>query len=134
MRRETHTMEHISQSIISALRHAGVTRCYTVPCDLVWLLKTMEDTPGMQVVSVRHESSAAFMAEADARLSGTPAVVVVGRSVGATNASNGIHTALTSSTPMLVLVNDVDTSHAAFDAFQKMDLRTFFAPITCAVK
>lgn len=123
-------LENVSKAMIEAMMQAGVTRCYTVPCDLVWLLKPMEDTPGFQLISVRHESSATFMADADARLTGKPAAVIVGRSVGATNASNGVDTARDASMPMLVLINDVDTSHQRFEAFQKMDLNAFYTPIT----
>ena len=123
-------MEDIGKSVVAALLHAGVERCYTVPCDLVWLLKAIEAEPRLTLISVRHESSAAYMAEADAKLTGLPAVVITGRSVGATNASNGVETARDGSIPMLILMNDVETANVHRESFQKMDLTAFYRPIT----
>lgn len=123
-------MQDLGTAVVQALVHAGVKRCYTVPCDLVWLLKAIEAEPRLQLISVRHESSAAFMAEADAKLTGVPGVVITGRSVGATNASNGVETAREGSVPMLILMNDVETASVNREAFQKTDLMAFYRPIT----
>jgi acetolactate synthase-1/2/3 large subunit len=125
-------MEDLGKMAAEAIAAAGVRRCYTVPAEVVWLLDAIEAHPALSLISVRHESSAAFMAEADAKLTGTPTVLLTGRSPGATNASNGVHSALDSSTPVLVLLSDTDTRHARREAFQQLDLMAFYAPITKA--
>jgi acetolactate synthase-1/2/3 large subunit len=125
-------MEALGKVAAQAIAAAGVRRCYTVPAEVVWLLDAIEAHPALSLISARHESSAAFMAEADAKLTGIPTVLLTGRSPGATNASNGVHSALDSSTPMLVLLSDTDTRHARREAFQQLDLMAFYAPITKA--
>jgi acetolactate synthase-1/2/3 large subunit len=123
-------MNELALQSLACLRAHGVKRVYTVPCDLIWLLQSIEEAPDLQLLSVRHESSAAFMADADARLAGTPAIIVVGRSVGLANASNGIETARDASTPMVVVVLDTDRSRPHLECFQRLDIATFCRPIS----
>src|SRR3712207_9310046 len=60
---------------VEVLARAGVRRFYTVPGEsFLEILDAAEQHPGVWLVSTRHESAAAFMAEADARLNGVPAV------------------------------------------------------------
>jgi acetolactate synthase-1/2/3 large subunit len=84
----------------------------------------------MRLISTRHESGAAFMAEADAKLTGRPAVALATRGPGAANLSIGVQTAFEDSTPMLVLLGDVETDFAHRGAFQEVDLAAFYRPIT----
>jgi acetolactate synthase-1/2/3 large subunit len=125
-------MAELGEMVAAAIAAAGVKRCYTVPAEVTWLLNAIEAHPDLSLISVRHETSASFMAEADAKLTGVPAVVLSGRSPGATNASNGVDSARDSSTPMLVLLSDTDTRHMRREAFQQLDLMAFYAPITKA--
>jgi acetolactate synthase-1/2/3 large subunit len=125
-------MAELGEMVAAAIAAAGVKRCYTVPAEVTWLLNALEAHPDLSLIGVRHESSAAFMAEADAKLTGVPAVMLSGRSPGATNASNGVDSARDSSTPMLVLLSDTDTRHMRREAFQQLDLAAFYAPITKA--
>jgi acetolactate synthase-1/2/3 large subunit len=125
-------MADLGEMVAQAIAAAGVRRCYTVPAEMVWLLNALDRHPDLSLIGVRHESSAAFMAEADAKLTGVPAVLLSGRSPGATNASNGVDSAKDSSTPMLVLLSDTDARHTGREAFQQLDLMAFYAPITKA--
>ena len=63
---------------------------------------------GIRVVATRHEGGAAFMAEAHGQLTGRPAVCLGTRAVGASNLAIGIHTARQDSTPMFVVVGQVE--------------------------
>ena len=113
------------------LARAGVRRLYTVPGEsFLEILDAAEVHPGLSLVSTRHESGAAFMAEADGKLTGTPAVAMATRGVGASNLAIGVHTARQDSTPMLVLVGQVETDLLGREAFQEVDLVGFYAPIT----
>ena len=70
------------------------------------------------------------MAEAEAKLTGIPGVVMATRAVGAANLAVGVHTAYQDSTPMLVLLGQVETAFAGREAFQEVDLPDFYRQIT----
>jgi len=113
------------------LARAGVRRLYTVPGEsFLEILDASERHPDLALISTRHESGASFMAEADAKLTGTPAVAMATRGVGASNLAIGVHTARQDSTPMLVLLGQVETDFLGREAFQEVDLSAFYAPIT----
>jgi acetolactate synthase-1/2/3 large subunit len=119
------------EAIIDILQAAGVRRMYAVPGEsFLEVLDAADRRPDFMLISTRHESGAAFMAEADAKITGIPAVAAATRGVGAANLSIGVHTAMQDSTPMVVLVGHVDTAHLGFEAFQEIDLAAFYAPIT----
>src|SRR5215210_1840450 len=89
---------------VEVLARAGVRRFYTVPGEsFLEVLDAVEQHPELSLVSTRHESGASFMAEADAKLTGVPAMAMATRGVGASNMSIGVHTARQDSTPMVVL-------------------------------
>ncbi len=116
---------------VEILARAGVRRFYTVPGEsFLEVLDAAEQHPGLSLVSTRHESGAAFMAEADAKLTGMPAVAMATRGVGASNLAIGVHTARQDSTPMVVLLGQVETPFLGREAFQEVDLDVFYAPIT----
>jgi acetolactate synthase I/II/III large subunit len=113
------------------LARAGVRRLYTVPGEsFLEVLDAAEAHPGLSLISTRHEAGAGFMAEADGKLTGTPAVAMATRGVGASNLAIGVHTARQDSTPMLVLLGQVETDFLGREAFQEVDLAGFYAPIT----
>ena len=113
------------------LARAGVKRLYTVPGEsFLEILDAAERHPDLALISTRHESGASFMAEADAKLTGMPAVAMATRGVGASNLAIGVHTAMQDSSPMLVLLGQVETDFLGREAFQEVDLPAFYAPIT----
>jgi acetolactate synthase I/II/III large subunit len=110
---------------------AGVMRLYTVPGEsFLEILDAAEEHPGLDLISTRHESGASFMAEAEGKLTGRPAVAMATRGVGASNLAIGVHTARQDSTPMLVLLGQVETDFLGREAFQEVDLGAYYAPIT----
>jgi acetolactate synthase-1/2/3 large subunit len=116
---------------VEALARAGVRRFYTVPGEsFLEILDAVEQHPKLSLVSTRHESGASFMAEADAKLTGVPAVAMATRGVGASNLAIGVHTARQDSTPMVVVLGQVETPFLGREAFQEVDLAAFYAPIT----
>ena len=120
-----------SSVAVGVMAGAGIRRFYTVPGEsFLGLLDAVETHPELSLISTRHESGAAFMAEADAKLTGVPAVVMATRGVGASNLAIGVHTAKQDSTPMLVLLGQVETSFLGQEAFQEVDLPNFYAEIT----
>jgi len=116
---------------VEVLARAGVRRLYTVPGEsFLEILDAAESHPDLSLISTRHESGAAFMAESDGKLTGTPAVALATRGVGASNLAIGVHTARQDSTPMLILLGQVETDFLGREAFQEVDLAAFYTPIT----
>lgn len=121
----------VADAIAELLVASGVERIYTVPGEsFLPLLDAFGRHPRLRVVSTRHESGAAFMAEADAKLTGIPAVVMSTRGVGAANLSIGLHTARQDSTPMLAMIGQVETEYLGNEAFQEVDLPAFLAEVS----
>jgi acetolactate synthase-1/2/3 large subunit len=121
----------VSAIVVDLLKEAGVRRCYTVPGEsFLEILDAVEQHAGLSLISARHESGASFMAEADAKLTGVPAVAMATRGVGASNLAIGVHTARQDSTPMVVLLGQVETTFLGREAFQEVDLPDFYRQIT----
>jgi acetolactate synthase-1/2/3 large subunit len=117
--------------VVEFLASAGVRRFYTVPGEsFLEIIDAVDRHPDLRLISTRHESGAAFMADADARLTGVPAVAMGTRAVGAANLAIGVHTAQQGSTPMLVLLGQVETEFLGREAFQEVDLPRFYSEIT----
>ena len=111
----------VAVHVARQLRAAGVRFAFTVPGESFLALLEAFGDEGIRVVSTRHENGAAFMAEAYGQLTGRPAVVVGTRAVGAANMAIGIHTARQDSTPMVVIVGQVQRRYRGREAFQEVD-------------
>ncbi|WP_445366770.1 acetolactate synthase 3 large subunit [Methylomonas sp. BW4-1] len=72
-------------------------------------------------ILVRHEQAAAHAADAYARATGKPGVVLVTSGPGATNAVTGIATAYMDSIPMVIISGQVPSPVIGSDAFQEVD-------------
>ena len=116
--------------VADALAIQGVDTVFGVPGEsYLPVLDGLYRHPGIRFVVCRHEGGAAFMAEAHAKLTGRPGVLMVTRGPGASNAAIGIHTAQQDSTPMVVLVGQVGTGMLDREAFQEIDYRRMFGPV-----
>jgi acetolactate synthase-1/2/3 large subunit len=72
-------------------------------------------------ILVRHEQGATHSADAYARATGKPGVVLVTSGPGATNAVTGIATAYMDSIPMVIISGQVPSPVIGSDAFQEVD-------------
>jgi acetolactate synthase-1/2/3 large subunit len=70
------------------------------------------------------------MADADAKVTGRPALAMATRAVGAANLAIGVHTAMQDSTPMIVILGQVESAFLGREAFQEVDLPSFYGEIT----
>ena len=84
----------------------------------------------LKFVICRQEGGASYMAEAWAKLTGEPGVLFATRGPGATNGSVGVHTAFQDSTPMVVFVGQVGNDFVDREAFQEVDYRRMYGPLT----
>ena len=118
--------------LVECLVAQGITHAFGVPGEsyLAVLDGFHKYQDQIQFVTCRQEGGAAFMADAQGRLTGRPGVCFVTRGPGATNASIGVHTAYQDSTPMVLFVGDVATDTRDREAFQEVDFCSFFGPST----
>jgi acetolactate synthase I/II/III large subunit len=84
----------------------------------------------IRLITCRHESGASNMAEAYGKMTGKPGICLVTRGPGATNASIGVHTAFQDSTPLILLIGQVGTDFMEREAFQEIDYRRMFGPMS----
>ncbi|MEZ5707524.1 MAG: thiamine pyrophosphate-binding protein [Burkholderiaceae bacterium] len=118
--------------LVECLIAQGVTHAFGVPGEsyLAVLDGFHAHAERIRFVVNRQEGGAAFMAEAQGKLSGRPGICFVTRGPGATNASIGLHTAFQDSTPMILFVGDVASDARDREAFQEVDFASFFGPST----
>jgi acetolactate synthase-1/2/3 large subunit len=121
--------------VVDALVAHGVDTAFCVPGESY--LEVMDSLYDLgkkfNLVTCRHENGAAFMAEAQAKLTGRPGVALVTRGPGACNAAIAVHTAFQDSTPMILLIGQVPRDFMGREAFQEVDLNAMFDPLAKGV-
>lgn len=120
-----------AQVLIKFLEDEGVEYLWGYPGGAVLPIYDAIDTDAdkLRHILVRHEQAATHAADAYARVTGKPGVVLVTSGPGATNAVTGIATAYMDSIPMVVLTGQVPTSLIGLDAFQEVDTVGITRPI-----
>lgn len=123
---------HGGQILADALRVNGVDTIFGVPGEsyLAVLEGLHRHQHDAKFIICRQEGGAANMAEAYGKMTGRPGILMVTRGPGATNASIGVHTAHQDSTPMLVIIGQIGADCRDREAFQEIDYRQFYGPIT----
>jgi acetolactate synthase-1/2/3 large subunit len=114
--------------LADALAIHGVDTLYGVPGEsfLAVLDGLYRHQERMRFIICRHEGAASFMADAHAKLTGRPGVLMVTRGPGATNGAIGVHTAFQDSTPLIMLIGQVGNEFIEREAFQEIDYRRMF--------
>ena len=117
-------------ALVEALIAQGVDTCFGVPGEsyLAVLDGLHEHRERIRFITCRQEGGAAFMADAQGKLTGRPGICFVTRGPGASNASIGLHTAYQDSTPMVLFVGQVASDARDREAFQELDYRAVFGP------
>jgi acetolactate synthase I/II/III large subunit len=118
--------------LVEALIAQGIDTVFGVPGEsyLAVLDGLHAHADRIRFITCRHEGGAAFMADAQGKLSGWPGVCFVTRGPGASNAAIGLHTAFQDSTPMILFVGQVASDQRDREAFQELDYRQVFGPGT----
>jgi acetolactate synthase-1/2/3 large subunit len=119
-------------ALVECLIEQGIGTVFGVPGEsyLAVLDGLHEHAGHIRFIACRQEGGAAFMAEAQGKLSNWPGICFVTRGPGAANASIGLHTAFQDSTPMILFVGQVATDQRDREAFQEVDYRQMFGPGT----
>jgi acetolactate synthase-1/2/3 large subunit len=129
MSQDTQLAGHL---IVECLVAQGVTTAFGVPGEsyLAVLDGFHKYREQIAFVSNRQEGGAAYMAEAQGKMTQRPGICFVTRGPGATNAAIGVHTAFQDSTPMVLFVGDVASDQRDREAFQEVEYQSFFGPST----
>ena len=113
------------------IRKQGIAHAFCVPGEsYLSLMDAFYGSDEVALISARHEEGAGLMAEAYAKATGKPGVLLVTRGPGITHASIALHTARQDSTPLVAFVGQVPTRSRHREAFQEMDLVEFARPMT----
>ncbi len=116
-----------AEILVAFLAENGVDRCFNVPGEsYIALMDALHDHPRIDLVTVRHEAGAGFMAVADARFTGRPGVALVSRGPGACNAAIAVHTAQQDALPMLLIIGQVEARDLRAKSFQEIDYSRMF--------
>src|SRR3982750_3755893 len=96
-----------------ALIAQGASTVFGVPGEsfLAALDGFYEHRERIRFIACRQEGGAAYMAEAQGKLTGRPGICFVTRGPGASNAAVGLHTAFQDSTPMGLFIGHVRSDH-----------------------
>src|SRR6187455_1804596 len=119
-----------SDLFVRALENEGVDRIFAVPgeenLDVVESLRTS----GIELVLVRHEQSAAFMAATHGRLTGRPGVCMATLGPGALNLVTGAAYAHLGAMPMVMLTGQKGIMGSRQARFQMVDTVAAMKPLT----
>ncbi|WP_031435722.1 acetolactate synthase 3 large subunit [Methylomarinum vadi] len=108
--------------VVQCLKDEGVEYIFGYPGGAVLhLYDALFHQENIKHILVRHEQAAAHAADAYARATGKPGVVLVTSGPGATNAVTGIATAYMDSIPMVIISGQVPSPVIGSDAFQEVD-------------
>jgi acetolactate synthase-1/2/3 large subunit len=117
-------------AVAECLRNEGVRHIFCVPGEShIAVLDGLCSMPEIKLITNRQEGGACFMAEGYAKSTRKPAVCLVTRGPGATNASIAIHSAKYDSAPLVLLVGQVARGARGREAGQEIDYTHLFGSI-----
>ncbi len=123
-------MVSVARLVGDRLREAGVRYVLGHPGgEVIELIEGFREA-GLEFVLTRHETAAAFAAEAMASASGIPGVCVATLGPGATNLTTGVAHAFLDRGPLLVFTGQLPADRVAIATHQKLDTSAIFRPIT----
>ncbi|MFC4085289.1 thiamine pyrophosphate-binding protein [Amycolatopsis samaneae] len=121
----------VAQTAVRILTEAGVDRVYAVVGEsFLELLDAVQRERAVALISARHDAGAAFMAEAEGKLTERPAVLLASRGPSAANLAIGVQTAYQDETPMVVLLETPAMDPVPPGSLPAADLTAMFEPIS----
>lgn len=121
--------------VVQTMLSRGVDAVFFVPGGTnVTILEALSRNQNkVRSIPTRLESSAAFAADAYSAIRKKPAVILVSRAPGATNAAIGVHTAQQASRPLVLIISNIPRKQKGREAFQEINYHQMFGPIAKAV-
>ncbi|MEC2160966.1 sulfoacetaldehyde acetyltransferase [Virgibacillus halodenitrificans] len=119
-----------SEAIVETLVQENVKEVYGIVGSAFMDMLDLFPTAGIRFLPVRHEQSAAHMADAYTRVSGTAGVVIGQNGPGITNMVTSVAAANQAHTPMVVISPSAGTPTIGWDGFQEANQVSIFEDIT----
>ncbi|MGC8911992.1 MAG: biosynthetic-type acetolactate synthase large subunit [Nitrososphaeria archaeon] len=119
-----------AQSLIDSLQKEGVEVIFGLPGGAILPVYDILYESNIRHILVKHEQSAAHMADGYARASGRPGVCMATSGPGATNLITGIANAYMDSSPVVAITGQVPRTMIGKDAFQEADIIGITTSIT----
>ena len=123
---------HGGHLAVDVLRRHGIAAMYTLSGGHIFPLydAAVQADPPLPIVDVRHEQSAVFAAEAEAKLRRTCGVAVLTAGPGVTNGVSGVATAHFNGSPVVVLGGRAPQFRWGAGSLQELDHPPMLAPVT----
>ena len=118
-------------ALMKALEKEGVKEVFGLPGGANLPMYDELYKSNIRHILVRHEQSAAHMADGFGRVSRKPGVCFATSGPGATNLLTGIATAQADSAPMVAVTGQVPVPMIGRDAFQESDIIGMANPSVC---
>ena len=116
--------------VVAQLEAQGIKHVFGIPgAKIDKVFDSLLDSP-IQLIPVRHEANAAFMAAAVGRLTGHAGVALVTSGPGCSNLITGMATATSEGDPVVAIGGAVKRSDSAKQVHQSMDTVSMFRPVT----
>ncbi|MEM2154101.1 MAG: biosynthetic-type acetolactate synthase large subunit [Nitrososphaeria archaeon] len=119
-----------AQALIDSLKQEGVEVIFGLPGGAILPVYDILYDSDIRHVLVKHEQSAAHMADGYARVSDKPGICMATSGPGATNLVTGIATAYMDSSPVVAITGQVARAVIGKDAFQEADIIGITTSIT----
>ena len=121
---------HGGRLIARRLKAHGVSKLFTLSGGHIFSIYDGCRTEGIDIVDVRHESTAAFAAEGWAKVTREPGVCALTAGPGVTNGMSAMGSAQANHSPMLVLGGRAPAMRWGQGSLQEIDHVPFVAPLT----
>ncbi|MDQ2908373.1 MAG: thiamine pyrophosphate-binding protein, partial [Candidatus Eremiobacteraeota bacterium] len=123
--------ENVSSALWSRLMEWGVKRIYGYPGDGInGLIAGIDASDGkLELIQVRHEEQAAFMACAHAKFADELGVCLATSGPGAIHLLNGLYDAKLDHVPVVAIVGQAATMSMGGDFQQEVDLQSLFKDV-----
>ncbi|GAA0326327.1 sulfoacetaldehyde acetyltransferase [Bacillus carboniphilus] len=120
------------QAAVKALEVEGVEHVFgLIGSSTMEMFDALYDSKQIKYIGVRDERTGTHMADAYARATGKPGVVLAGQSgPGATNLVTGLAQAYHAFSPVVAIAGSIASNHKYRDAFQEVDQQALFTPVT----
>ena len=124
------TSFHGGRLIARRLKAHGVSRLFTLSGGHLFSIYDGCLTEGIEIVDVRHESTAAFAAEGWAKVTREPGVCALTAGPGVTNGMSAMASAQANHSPMVVLGGRAPAGRWGMGSLQEIDHVPFVRPVT----
>ena len=116
--------------LVRALKLEGIRKIFTIVGDTILPLVDAVEGEGLEFIDTRHEAAAMHMADAWARVTGEPAVVLVTGGPGFANAISALPNIYTSESPVIFISGASELPEKGMYAFQEIDQVGMASPVT----